>query len=255
MSGTITHEEVSCFYMINHALKSHRKLSSEDVKFASNYICSMYVHYSQQPNSEPFDEFKLLMFLAYTNQKGVCKFALLYNTDLDRVIMSRDKKSLKKLLTGMSEELFVELYNNPFLSQEDKEAIERSVVKEYYAVKLALESLREKLLNFEDLDQLTLKCYGNVCVQDSKLLNHDKADAIFSKHECSPEKVYTVDKAGERDPAIYCFDALNLLEAVTNKIPINPITNHKFSAYTLELINRRFRKEILLYKRYRQLRR
>lgn len=255
MSGTITHEEVSCFFMINHVLKSHKKLSEEDIKFASNYICSMYTYYSQQLNSAPFDEFKLLMFLTYTHQKGICKFALLYNTDLDRVIMSRDKKSLKKLMLSMSEDLFVELYNNPSLSQEDRESIERLVVKEYYAVKLALNSLREKLLDSENLEQLTLKCYNNVCIQDSKLLNYDKADVVFSKHECSPEKVYTVDKAAKGEPFIYCFDVLDLLEAITNKIPINPITNQRFSSYTIELINRRFRKEILLYKRYKQLRR
>lgn len=272
MSG-VTDEEVSCFHIINHVMKSHKQLSQDDIRFASNYICSLY-YYSNKFNPNPFDEEKLLLFLTYTYQRGMCKFALSYNTNLDNIITTRDKARLKKLLLGLSENVFVELYDNPFLSEENKQSIERLVAKEFYTNKLILNSIREKLINAELIDDscsslsvtakqnesghlvgLAKQCYENVCIQDSKISGCSEVDSILSKHNCSPNEVYTVDGIGSGEPMIYCFDTLKLLDIITDKTPINPMTKRSFSSYALKLINRRFHKEISMYRRYKQGRR
>jgi hypothetical protein len=260
-----TDEEISCFHMINHTIKSHKQLSVDDIKFASNYICSLY-YYSKTLDEDPFDEDKLLLFLTYTQQKGMCRFALLYNTNLDKIIITRDKTKLKELLFTFSENNFVELYDNPFLSQENKDSIERLIVREFFTNKIVLDFVREKLLNAEliddscsieqesssqDLIQIARQCYENVCVQDSKMLGNSEVDSILTKHDCSPNKVYTVD--GIEDPMIYCFDILQLFDIILSKKQINPFTGKQFSEYSLKLIFRRFEKEINLYRRYKEL--
>lgn len=268
MSG-ITNEEVSSFHLINHTMKSHKRLSLEDIRFASNYICSFY-YYSKRLNPNPFDEDKLILFLTYTHQKGICRFALSYNADLDKIIISRDKIKFRNFLLNLNENVFIELYNNAFLSEENKQSIEKLVAKEFYGNKLTLELIREKLINAELIDDscgdisvnmkqnksghlvgLAKQCYENVCIQDSKTSGWSDVDSILSKHDCSPSEVYTVD--GSVEPMIYCFDTLHLLDIITDKIPINPITNQPFSSYALKLINRRFHKEISMYRRYKQL--
>ena len=266
---SITDEEVTCFHMVKHVMKFHKQLSPEDVKFASNYICSFY-NYTKSLSKSPFDEEKLLLFLTYANQKGVCKFALTYNSSLDRAIKSRNKTELKNLLTGLSEYSFVELYDNPFLSEADKKAIERLLVREFFSTKLTLSLVKEKVFNADLIDDncnevsyeeerdesgnlvsLSKECYETVCIQDSKVLGCSQIDGCLIKHDRLPSKVYTVDGT---EPQVYCFDTLELIDAVTNKTPSNPITGQPFTQYALKLIDRRFHKEIALYRRYKSTR-
>ena len=248
----ITDDEVACFRIINFVLKTHKDLSEEDVKFSSNYLCSFFVHNLFTDKKSGFTNEKFLLFLTYTNQVGICKFALTHNKHLDEVIKSRDKVRLKHFLCEFSEKSFVELYDNRFwnrIPKTEKEFVERQLAREYYSMKLALDFVKEKVAEgvlIEILD-LRKKCYENICIQDSKTMGCSDTDSIFSKHNCSSERTWTVD-GNEK----FCFETLELLDAITNPEPINPITQKRFSNYTLDLISRRFPKEIIMMLRYKQ---
>jgi hypothetical protein len=146
-----------------------------------------------------------------------------------------------------------------------------------FALTLTLGLLKKKILNLENIDEkctsetitvsaekdqgsvkmvsIATRCYDEVCIQDAKILEDDIARATMSKYEKPAESVYTVDKpAGSTVPRAYCFDTLDLIAAVSEPTPVNPKTKEAFSDYSLELIQRRFHKEIAMYRRYKQIR-
>ena len=168
------------------------------------------------------------------------------------------------LLLLSPKEIFIELYDNPFLSEDDKEYIIRLVEREIFAMGYFLKLLeknpnadqnevcnQEVIENETNMVKLTTKCYDEVCIQDAKILTDNSVRAIMSKYEKPPETFYTVDNA-ETTPQVYCFDTLELIGIICNDNPINPKSNKPFSKYAIKLINDRFRKEINLYKRYLQ---
>lgn len=272
--------ELAAFHAVRFILRKHKLLNEEDIRYAANFISSYYAHTNTpspqvQSPSEILTEDQLSLFLVYADQTGISKFALIFNEELDTAIKTRNGAGLKSLLLG-GEEMFVELYDNPFLSAEDRDFISRLIARELFATKLALSMLRRKLLNFEAIDDtcasetfslqaqnvnrqvrvtaLAAKCYDQVCIQDARILEDDQARANMSKYEKPPESVYTVDRPDdEESPQVYCFDTLELIDAVTDEEPINPRTGRPFSIYSLQMINSRFNKEINMYRRYRQL--
>jgi hypothetical protein len=222
------------------------------------------------------------VFLVYANQRGICKFSLLFNEHLDLIIKRKDSGSLKDLLLDIhtsqnkqsflvndNQNMFVELYDNPFLADEDREFIIRLISREIFATKLALQLLRKKILNFdkctfetiaseldspkETLSLLVAKCHNDVCIQDAKILSDDGARATMSKYENAPSMTYTIDKPkNSSSPQIYCFDTIDLIDSIVTT-GINPKSGEPFSEYAVELITRRFNKEINMYRRYKQI--
>lgn len=273
-------DELACFYAVRYILRSHKQLTDDDVQYAANYISSFYAHTNNNNqwklNQNSLSNEQLAMFLVYADQKGICKFALIFNEELDAAIKTRDTTALKNMLMG-PKEMFIELYDNTFLSADDRGFIIRLISREIFSFTLALGLIKKQILNLETIDDrcqsesfvmsadkkhslihmttLTTKCYDEVCIQDARILDDDRARATMSKYEKTPESVYTIDKpATSATPQVYCFSTLDLIAAVTEEIPINPKSNEHFSDYTLKLIHQRFRKEIALYQRYKQLR-
>lgn len=278
----VTDDELACFHAVRHSLRSHKTLTDDDIGYAANYITSFYVHSNDVKSS--FTEEQLITFLVYSNQNEICKFALTFNDELNSIIKRRDSISLGNLLLGNHtgrkfvgsdlRGMFVELYDNRFLVDDDKEFIIRLISREMFATKLSLGLLRKKILNFDNIDDrcasetldistnqtnasvqmtsLVTKCYDEVCIQDAKILSDDGARATMSKYEKAPPKIYTVDKPRNAlNPQVYCFDTLELINAVVTN-SVNPKSGEPFSGYALDLINRRFRKEISMYRRYKQ---
>jgi len=276
----MTDSELACFHAVKFILRSHKELTDNDIIYAANYISSFYAHSSDMFQANPnatniLTDEQLIIFLVYADQRGICKFALTFNSELDIAIKTKDTVSLKKILLG-PKEMFVELYDNPFLSTDDREFIIRLIAREMFTINLVLEFLKKKILNLETIDDtctsidlqskinredgvihmafLVTKCYEEVCFQDAKILEDDLVRASMSKYEKTPGSIYTVDKPIDSNtPQVYCFDTIDLIVAVTEDIPINPKTNQPFSEYALKLINQRFHKEIAMYRRYKQI--
>ena len=250
----ITDNELACIHLVNKVLQSHKNLTSDDIQYASNYISSFYSYSSNNPNSSfpLLDDTQLIMFLVYSDQNGICKYALIFNEELDIAIKSRDNISLKRILLG-PKEMFIELYDNPYLSIEERDFIIRLIARESFAIMLSMELLKKNPLDINS-DDISSICYDQVCIQDAKILDDDYVRATMSKYEKPSSSVFTIDKSPHSDtPNVYCFDTLDLISSVTEPSPINPKTNQPFSSYSLNIINQRFHKEIAMYRRYRQL--
>ena len=241
--------ELACFHAVKYILHTHKSLSENDITYSANFISSFY---ALRENVLTDDQ--LVMFLVYADKSGICRFALIFNEELDTAIKNKDRTGLKRLLLG-PKEMFIELYDNTFLSNEDRDFILRLIARESFAMMLALGLLKKNSESFTaNVVTITTKCYDEVCIQDSKLLEDDPERAVMSKHEKPPESVFTVDKPkSSRTPSVYCFNTLDLIKAVTETVPINPKTGEPFSDYSLKVIRDRFRKEINMYRRYRQI--
>ena len=86
------------------------------------------------------------------------------------------------------------------------------------------------------------------------MLSEDNTKATLSKYEKTPMSIYTIDRpASSPNPHVYCFDTLELLDAITEPVPINANSGEPFSDFSLKLINQRFRKEIAMYRRYKEI--
>lgn len=271
LAVAMSDEELACFYAIKFVLCSHTRLSKEDIEHATNYISSFYIYSRNEENSDEeniITEDHLVQFLVYTNQRGIGKFALIFNDKLDFAIISRDNIFLQQILFG-PKEMFVELYDNPYLFTEDYDFMIRLISREMYAMTLLLKQFREKILNLEIIDDtcqskgenqesivtIAAKCYDKVCLQDVKILESDSIRVEMSKYETLPNTVHTVDKSkNSMTPQVYCFDTIELIASMTENIPVNSRTKEPFSEYSLKVIGRRFHKEIALYRRYKELR-
>jgi hypothetical protein len=272
----IIDDELACFYAVRYILRSHEHLTDDDTQYAANYISSFYAYNNEwRVNQNEFSREQLAMFLVYADRKGICKFALIFNEELDASIKNRDNTGLQRMLLG-PKEMFIELYDNTFLESGDREFIIRLISREIFSFTMAFDLIKKQVLNLETIDDrchsesfvtvadkkhglihmtsLTSKCYDEVCVQDARILEDDPARAAMSKYEKTPSSVYTIDKpATTTTPQVYCFSTLDLIAAVTEEVPINPKSNEHFSDYTLKLIHQRFRKEIAMYQCYKQL--
>jgi hypothetical protein len=304
----VTDSELACFHTVRHILRSHRQLTEEDIQYAANYISSIYAYnydhmqYDSnlitkqklamlskvRENSNIFNDDQLIRVLTYADQKGICKFALLFNEELDIAIRTKNTILFDKLLIG-PKEMFIELYDNRFLSYDNKEFIIRLISREMFSMTLFFKLIKDKILDLETIDYkctietlelalsyyieddaissgvqnitpgfhmttLATKCYDEICIQDSKILDDDYVRGIMSKYERPSELVYTIDKpVTSSSPHIYCFDTLTLIDAVTENFPINPQSNEPFSNYALEIIHNRFQKEIDMYRRYKEI--
>lgn len=276
----VSDSELACFHAVRYVLRTHKNLTDDDVQYAANYISSLYSHsldiLADNPEADNvLTDDQLAMFLVYADQTGIARFALIFNEELDTAIKAKDNAALKKIVLG-PKEMFVELYDNTFLSTEDRDFITRLIARESFAAILLLELLKKKIINLETIEDscisetlsveakrdgkevrlsaLTTKCYDEVCIHDAKILEDDEGRAAMSKHEKPPETVFTIDKpSSSQTPQVYCFNTIDLIAAVINDVPINPKTGEPFSDYSLSLIQRRFHKEIAMYKRYNQI--
>jgi hypothetical protein len=267
-----TNEKLACFNIIKYVLQTHddktlTSLSIDEINDTAEYISDLYVNGTLTKE-------QLIRFLVFSDQSGICKFALTFNNELNRSIINGDSNILKQLLTG-SDEMFVELYDNPLLSSSDADYIFRMLDREWHAMSYTFELSKIENPNLADdidrkcnistiegninddntLSVVATKCYDDVCIYDGKILNDDLVRANMSKYDKPPSTVYTIDKPPtDINPQIFCFSTLELLDAVTSSsTPINPKTGYPFSQYSLQLINQRFHKEIPLILRYKQL--
>lgn len=264
-----TDHEQACFHVSKFVLKTHSALSEDDMLYAANFICSMYNHYAElSSRTNPFSKDQLIRILVYANTNTICKFALLFNSELDEAIKSRNTLNLTHILLG-PKEMFVELYDNSYLSSEQQNFIMRMLAREIAAFTQVYERVEEHVLDLDSIHthcstqsmaynstqssivELTTKCYEEVCLIGSTILREDSARAIMAQNENPPENIYTVDKLPSQTlPSVYCFNTLDLMEALMHEPPLNPKTQQPLSPQALTMIRHRFAKEIALYRRF-----
>jgi hypothetical protein len=262
----LTEDELTYFHATRYVLRNHKSLQDTDVGFAANYTASLRAANLYQN----FDDDQFAMFLAYADTTGVGKFAFTFNEELDQAVLDRNIPRLRDLLLGPTE-MFVEIYDNPYLTDEDREFAVRMLARSIYAHQLLLEQLRQKdtindecpvvsMLTEETATPngvsavaLANRCYEEVCIQEAQILHDDPVRTQMNTRDKPPAQVYTIDRApSKHTPQVYCFETIELLAAVTQDPPMNPKSGEPFSPQALNLITTKFRRELAMYRRYQQ---
>lgn len=240
--------ELACFYTVQYVLGTHDKLNKNDILFGSNYIASLYYY------NKNFDA--LIQFLTYANKNTVCEFALLYNMQLDQAIKKQNTTLLKSLFLS-SRDSFVEIFDNPHLSQTDLSYLLHLLQLCLQASVLFFETMKQHIIYYTDptcrcnINQLNMLCKQNSCFQQPQQI-----EAIFTFYESLPDNIFMIDKPpGASTFYVYTFNPRQLLDilAIPSPAPINPKTNARFHPYALKLIYQRWPKELAMYRRYKEL--
>jgi hypothetical protein len=273
---TITQEEFACYHITQYILRSHDRLNEDDIQYASDYISSFYAYSQSVKDINLLDTEQLILFLVYADQRGIGKFALIFNEELENSIKIRNNGYLKNIILG-PKDMFIELYDNPYLSVENRQFIIRLLSREKYSLNLTFELIKKKIVSLDEIETrcnsqtMTLqaennngmvnvavlmnRCYDEVCLEDTKILNQDFLRGIMSKHEINSDSIYTVDKSKNFPYAQkYCFGTIDLIALMTEEIPINPISGEPFSDFSIKIVRQRFNKEISMYRRYKEIR-
>ncbi len=256
-------DDSTCYYITKYVLSSH-DIDQHHINWAINYVCSLYSSHGHHIKQQ------LINFLVYANQRGVCKFARIFNNALDNAIIS--KRGVGALFLLPNKEMMPEVYDNTLLTTSEKHALIRMISREKYAMSNMYDHIYQHITNYglypygshqiyndvcgdNNLEAVNKKCYNDVCIQDTDHISNDRVRNILSAHQTPPSKIYTIDHSlsdGNESPQIYCFDILDLMEVVVDhQHPINPITKRPFSKFALNNIYKKYNKEISMYKRYK----
>lgn len=223
----ISVNELARFYLASHVLTTHTKLNSDDIVYAANYICTIC--------NDKFEQF--LQILTYIWQDKLCKFALTFNKELDTAIKRRDASSLKKILTG-PKEMFVELYDNIFLTDEQKFYLIRQLSKERFAIHNTFEILKDDTLHNKNIGQILNKSYELSNTQDAKL-----GDSPLLKYDFSRKSIYIIEDYMFAKIA-YCYGIIDLSLIL--------LEDNQSKFQNVDKLKDDYKLEIALVKRYKQ---
>jgi hypothetical protein len=170
-------------------------------------------------------------------------WALLYNQEVDQAIQKQDQQRLRELFLAPPE-VFRELYDNPHLLPMDKVHLQRQLARQLAALDLAA------IEGDTDLEGALSTALERVCLADPQ--NQDPVQSCMARQP-SPSMIYTVDRApGKVSPQVFCFPLQQLVQAVLENQ--NPATGAPFTEAARDSLQTRFRRELALVQRYRELR-
>lgn len=246
--------------MIESALKTHKDLGSEDRKYLIGEVIGM-----------DLSDGALTNFILRTYKlSNTGRFSFIYNLDLDSHIKTRSGKRVRKLVEVAGEEIaWPEVFANPYLSDEERDTIEKMYNREYFAVLNSLERAKCNNRNLEEIlpcgssntDSLYLsdnklkyttiysQCYDNVCMSEAEQLG--KIIALGNGNDEIPQIAYVAD--GNKKSDRYCFRVMSLIKQLSEGNYINPKTGAMFSPLLLEQLLSKYEKEIKMYKRHLEI--
>lgn len=197
-----------------------------------------------------------------------------FNTALDS-LLGRTGVSIEEFKRFLDQrERFPELYDNPYLSEDEKKEIQRTMDREYRTVKTLLGRLDDsvagipilpllsgdadidELINVEKKDEKTgniknttlyTQCFSQICILDGDIQRAPNT----AKEFFMPDVV-----EGMMLPQTFCFEPVEIIRAIAEgdgKSAINPKTGGKFSDTAFKMINRQYETEAKMYKRYREI--
>lgn len=248
------------------ALRTHNKLSGEDIAYALSVILPM--------NLDNKAMAKFLIQVYKLSNTG--RFSLSYNMDLDRHIIGRVGNRIEKLVRfGKTREAWPELYTNSELNESDIKVVERMSNREFYAMLNALETTTraidiDRILSCKEEDPLIpssrgiyyeslySKCYDSVCLYEAERTGKIVAlgqESSIPKVAYVTDMTYKINQNGDKEHTrdIYCFNLMYLLERFANGNYINPKTGNNFSEVTISQVNAKYRIELSMYKKHLEI--
>lgn len=234
-------------------LKTHN-LSSDEIEFAANEVLKMNL------SDKDLSNFVLQAYLL-TNTG---RFSLIFNNNLDTDI--KFKIGIEKWVKmAGTKEGWPELYDNPYLTNEETKIIEEMSNREYFAILNTLETCKScentgsieifpckttqddsvYLNNNIVYTSIYEQCYENVCISES--IQRGKIISLKSGSDI-PQVAYVGDGKGTK----FCFKVMELIEQLARGNYINPQNNEMFSDTVLNQLLSKYNKEIKMYKRFLQ---
>lgn len=259
--NTIPKKCMIIYHLISDILQTHLKLDINDIRFTSNIICNMNLSNNQ-----------LAKFLLHSYKfSNTGRFTLTFNYNLDIYIKIRNKEKIE-LLANMSEnDAFIELYDNPLLTEIEKITISNIYRREYLSILNTIEYaiatdiplnsiFPSNLNNLNNINindfinnenkSLYSKCYDGICYYE--LEKNGNIDDIIGGCEI-PMLTYISDidiQDNNTLNKVYCFDLMELIEMIANNYKINKFTNKIFNPRVYDMIKQKYNKEINMYKKY-----
>lgn len=267
--------EVSYTRPADHSSKFIRKLTEEAL---STHIHADYHHIGIAVEVLSLIEFSneqlalLILFLSQTTSTG--QFALSFNHDIDLAISQNNINQLISLAETNQNEFFVELYDNPNLSPEDKNIIENTKNLEFHTILDLIniynkqdydKKIEEKSSDVPSsfLNLCPREDEGELCVMDgnvetcSKLVptynSCYKQICIESKKEffLTPTNTSVVNvpsnnvqKYGEIEKReILCLPYIKFIELLTKN-------THNFAKHLTPSLLKLYSRETIMYARY-----
>ncbi len=239
--------------IIESSLKTHNNLSDEDRKYATNEIVKLNLN-----------DRDLASFIAQIYKlSNAGRFSLTYNLDLDTHIKERVSERIKTLVgVAGKEKAWPELYNNPYLTDEETKTIQTMSNREYYVILNTIENavvgnLKEIIpctISKDDILSLTdggikyttiySKCYDNVCISETR----QSGKIISTAQGDIPQIAYVADGTDKNNK--HCFKVMDLVKQLAKGNYINSNTNSMFSDLLLSQLLSKYEKEIKMYKRH-----
>ena len=244
--------------ILETAFGTHKDLSNADVNFVVDEILKMELNNQQLTN----------VVLQVYQLSNTGRFSLTYNMDLNSHIKIKDTERINTLAdVAGTNKAWPELYNNHYLTDQDKKVIEEMANREYYAILNTLETGNDDNLNNilpcemstdnilsltdSDIKYTTVysKCYDNVCISEAtqrgKIIN-----MVGSKSDSDIPQVAYVADMNNGVGTKYCFKIMDIIERLAKGDYINPRTGTMFSEIALSQLLYKYDKEIKMYKKH-----
>ncbi len=226
---------VTCYH-VSRIILSGTVSNDTDLNFLVKTLTDLYLEERSTIESA------ITHFLLYSNKCGIGKVTFTFNNHLENVIELKDKSKLITLIR-QSVNMFPELENNQYLTNDDMIKLRKQISSELHTLALMFKTVKNKLQLSEPIDKITFgQCDDITCMIDN---NKSLSKYYLTKHNTTPTTIQTVD-----DESVYCFNTLILIKLMTDEVPINPATYEPFNKRALDFIKRRLRKEIALYNKF-----
>lgn len=254
--------ETFCRSIVRECLSSHRDLEEEDLEYASSLGCRF----------KPDDDALAMFMLHSCKSTNTGRFSLTYNFELDRAIVERNGQRVIDLASIDVDTAWPEVFDNPYLSEAERETIIRVHDKELNAVKNVVEQGKTMSPPYTvqfmtkcepTVDRITDKkggvdtettvygtCYKGVCIEESR---HGGVLFDLEQPEKLQETVMVPEKAASVEIGIHlvrCYDFIHLIHGLSLVPPVDPTTGQKFSDATEKMLLQRYNKEIKMYQKF-----
>jgi hypothetical protein len=211
--------------------------SSEDIQWMTNIWIKNYDKIKENPET-----YYMVLTLLNRNTKSG-KFAIIYNNTIRNIVEKRKDKELVKLFLQPE---YPEVFDNKFLSTEERELLISILKKEM----LALNLLMKKLENSKMIELVPSNLYNECYIQISLLYEKD-IDLEVMKYASFESPNFTmISEYNENTDTYhtYTFDILELLLMILLN-ENNMYTNKPFSETSIENIISKYKTELKMLKR------
>lgn len=228
--------EIIYFNTIKEVIYTHSNLSDDDKKYGINLINNLL-----DKNDLKEETYR---FFLYANLKTFTgTYCGCYNDFFEDAIKKRNEKIIKNMVTEIKEEAFFELFDNKYITAEDKTKVLTTLNYELSATKEAINTAIIKN-----------NIYTSILIGEQSLYETILRDFLahngFSVYSLYAKYIYLVDTVkNSKTPKIFYFDTWSLLNVIL-KENLNPQTLEPFSIQKYNQIKNRYDIELKLILRY-----